>query len=379
VPSSLRRLLPALFALTLASAAAGGAPAGAAAATPSGNAIVAPWINVTLQTIKSHQTNPPRTARGLGLVSVAIAEAAFQAAPARKRAAVAAAASTVLIYLYPDEAERFRALARTAGAERSAGGRRVGERVVRRARSDGSSAVWTGSVPTGSGMWTPTPPAFAPPLEVLAAGWRPWNVGDVSRFRPAAPPRPGSARFAAELLEVYNVSRSLTAEQRRIAEFWADGAGTVTPPGHWNMIALELMRGRRLSIDRVARIFAVLNTAQADAFIACWDAKFTYWSERPVSAIRRELDPNWLPHITTPPFPAYVSGHSSTSGAASAVLARFFPRAAARLRAQAAEAAVSRLYGGIHFRSDNDAGLRLGRRMAAEALEECRRARCRWT
>jgi membrane-associated phospholipid phosphatase len=87
-----------------------------------------------------------------------------------------------------------------------------------------------------------------------------------------------------------------------------------------------------------------------------------------VTAIRRELDATWLPYITTPPFPAYVSGHSSTSGAASEVLAWFFPGEAAQLRTWAEEAAVSRFYGGIHFRSDNEAGLVLGRKVAEVAL-----------
>ena len=117
-----------------------------------------------------------------------------------------------------------------------------------------------------------------------------------------------------------------------------------------------------------ARVFAALNTAQADAFIACWDAKFTYWSERPVTAIRRELDAKWLSYITTPPFPSYVSGHSTTSSAASEVLSAYFPGSAQDLRAWAQEAAVSRLYGGIHFRSDNEAGLALGTKVAGIAL-----------
>jgi membrane-associated phospholipid phosphatase len=142
----------------------------------------------------------------------------------------------------------------------------------------------------------------------------------------------------------------------------------VTPPGHWNVIALDLIRGSRVSAREAAQVLAAANTAQADAFIACWDAKFTYWSERPVTAIRRELDPGYSPYIATPPFPSCVSGHSTTSGAASEVLARFFPRAARELRRSAEEAAVSRLYGGIHFSSDNEAGLALGKRVAAAAI-----------
>ena len=142
----------------------------------------------------------------------------------------------------------------------------------------------------------------------------------------------------------------------------------MTPPGHWNQIAINLIRRHRLSESAAARVLAGLNTAQADAFIACWDAKYTYWSERPVTAIRREFDPNFLSYIATPPFPSYVSGHSTTSAAAAESLSAFFPRARMRLRAWAEEAAVSRLYGGIHFRSDNEVGLALGKKVGRAAV-----------
>jgi membrane-associated phospholipid phosphatase len=161
----------------------------------------------------------------------------------------------------------------------------------------------------------------------------------------------------------------LTAKQRRITDYWADGAGTVTPPGHWNRIALDVLGAARLSTLHASLLFSALNTAQADAFIACWDAKYSYWTLRPVTAIRRRIDPMWLSYTVTPPFPAYVSGHSTTSAAASTVLAALFPDRAGKLGAMAEEAAVSRLYGGIHFRSDNDAGLELGRRVGAVAVQ----------
>jgi PAP2 superfamily len=328
------------------------------------------WIDLELAEIAAHRMNPARAARALALVSVAMRDAAR--APRRIRAAaVAGAATTVLGSLFPDRAAYYEELAEREDSEVGlAVGRLAGARVVARGRRDGSDAVWQGTVSVGPGLWVATPPAFLPPLEPLAGAWRTWNIPSGSRFRPGPPPTFGGRRYARELREVYDVSRALTDEQKRIADFWSDGPGTVTPPGHWNLIALELIRAQRLSSRAAARVLAALNTAQADAFIACWDAKFTYWSERPVTAIRRELDPSWLSYITTPPFPAYVSGHATTSGAASEVLAAYFPGKARRLRAWAEEAAVSRLYGGIHFRSDNEAGLALGRRTARAALEK---------
>jgi membrane-associated phospholipid phosphatase len=338
------------------------------AAAKDRNPTVTRWISVELAEIAAHRTNPPRAARGLALLSVAMQEAT-KLPRGHRRAAVGGAAVTVLAYLYPDRADAF---AELVDGERPnhavAAGRRIGERAVGQARRDGSDAVWFGTVPVGPGLWLPTPPAFAAPLEPLVGNWRTWNIRNGSQFRPGPPPAFGSRQYARELREVYDVAQALPDEQKRIADFWADGPGTVTPPGHWNLIALALIGGHGLSERAAARVLAALNTAQADAFIACWDAKFTYWSERPVTAIRRELDPGWLSYIGTPPFPSYVSGHSTTSGAASRVLGAYFPREARQLRAWAEEAAVSRLYGGIHFRSDNAVGLVLGRRVAKAAI-----------
>jgi PAP2 superfamily len=343
------------------------------AAAKDRNGAVPKWIGVELAEIAAHRTSPPRAARGLALLSVAMLEAT-KAPRGRREAAVAGAAATVLAYQYPDRADAFAALIAGERPKRAvAAGRRIGARAIAKARTDGSDAVWFGTVPTGPGLWMPTPPAFAPPLEPLVGTWRPWNIKSGSRLRPGPPPAIGSRQYARELREVYEVSQALTDDQKRIADFWADGPGTVTPPGHWNQIALQLIHAHRLSDRAAARVLTAINTAQADAFIACWDAKFTYWSERPVTAIRRELDPDWPSYIGTPPFPSYVSGHSTTSGAASEVLAAYFPGKARRLRAWAEEAAVSRLYGGIHFRSDNEAGLALGRKVARAALEKEKR------
>ncbi len=344
-----------------------------ARAQPGGSGAVAPWIELDLDAIASHRTNPPRAARGLGHLSSAMYLAALAGGEARDDA-VAGAAATVLVYLDPDEADRIDALADELADVDSRAfrhGRLIGRLLVARALHDGSDVVWTGRPPQGPGFWVPTPPGFVyPPLEPLAGTWRTWNLRKGSQYRPGPPPAYGSARFTAEMNEVYRVSQTLTDEQRRIADHWADGPGTVTPAGHWNVIALGLVDEAGWSTLRSSRLFAVLNTAQADAFIACWDAKYRYWSLRPVTAIRRLVRDagSWLSYIVTPPFPSYVSGHSTTSGAAATVLAAFFPDRSGALEAMAQEAALSRLYGGIHYRNDNEAGLRLGRQVGGAAL-----------
>ena len=106
-----------------------------------------------------------------------------------------------------------------------------------------------------------------------------------------------------------------TKEQTEIAHFWADGEGTVTPPGHWNRIAQSVAADRKLNLIESARLFALLNVAMADASIICWECKYHFDVWRPVTAIR-EVEPTWTPLLPTPPFPAYTSGHSSFSGSA---------------------------------------------------------------
>lgn len=188
-----------------------------------------------------------------------------------------------------------------------------------------------------------------------------------------------------------------TADQTDIALFWADGGGTATPPGHWNQIVADLILEQGGTLVDRARAFALLNLALADAGIASWDAKYTYELWRPIDAIRDgNLDPNaataadpaWAPLLRTPPFPTYTSGHSTFSGAADAVLTHLFgdhvtftsrsdshsgftqrPLAASQVRTRsfasfsqaAEEAGRSRIYGGIHFEFDNEAGLASGR------------------
>jgi membrane-associated phospholipid phosphatase len=332
---------------------------------------------VALDEIAAHRVDPPHASRALATLSVAMQRAAARSEPAASTdAAVDGAACTVLAYFFPSDTGRVHGLAERAehaSADSSAGrgfalGRQVGEELVARAETDGANTAFEGTIPVGPWYWVPTPPGFLPPLLPTWGQVRPWNIQDPATLRPPPPPRPGDPVFEIELQEVYDVSRTLTPEQRAIALFWADGPGTFTPPGHWDAIALELVHAHALDTRATALVFAALNTAQADAFICIWDAKYTYWSLRPVTAIRREIDPAWSPLLTTPPFPSYVSGHSGASGAAATVLSAFFPAEAAQLHAWAAEAAVSRLYAGIHFRTDNEVGLALGTSVGKAAL-----------
>jgi membrane-associated phospholipid phosphatase len=365
------------------------------------------WNEILLTRIRQGKVNPVRAARALALVNAAIYDSVIAACDAKlayprsrpadrdtrirtlappddlspyaaSDAAIAAAATTVLTYLFPgwedeftsqaDEAERVLMVTGVATRTDVEAGRAIGEavgaRAVERAESDGSDALWRGTIPTFPGAWVPAPPSRnVQPTEPLAGTWKPWFMSSGAQFRPGPPPVFESPQWQADADEVVAVNEALTDDQVRTARFWADGAGTDTPPGHWMRIAMELAIREKLSKPEVARVLAYLGAAQADAFIACWDAKYTYWSGRPTGLIK-----GFASTIITPNFPSYVSGHATVSGASSVVLAHFFPDDADGLRGDAETAALSRLYGGIHWRVDNEVGLELGRKIGALAV-----------
>ena len=190
-----------------------------------------------------------------------------------------------------------------------------------------------------------------------------WYLPNVEATRPVPPPAPGTPDYEAAVEELRRVARTLTLDQRRIANFWADGPGTYTPPGHWNRRAADLILKYRLNPLRSARVFAYMNMAVMDGGISCWDAKYYYHYPRP-----SQLIPEFQTILGVPNFPAYTSGHSVFSAAAAEVLSHLFPTERGVLESWAREAAESRIYGGIHFRFDADEGIVQGRAVAAYAI-----------
>lgn len=192
--------------------------------------------------------------------------------------------------------------------------------------------------------------------------------------------------FYKEAFEVYETVKNLTPEQRAIARFWSDDPMlSPTPPGHWVVIALKVLDEQKASAAEHADLLARLGISLADAFIGCWHSKFEYDLLRPVTYIKRVIDPKWEPVLITPPFPEYPSGHSTQSGAAATVLTAFFGenfaftdnthekdklpnRSFNSFWDAANEAGMSRLYGGIHFRAAIERGLEQGRCIGEKAV-----------
>ena len=174
------------------------------------------------------------------------------------------------------------------------------------------------------GDWQPTAPSFMPAENPQWATLKPFAMTSDSQFRPGPPPALSSQEYADDVNETLELgavnSTTRTADETQIARFWNDGAGTYTPPGHWNAIAEQVAQQQGDSLSQDARLFAELNIAEGDAAIVAWDAKYTYNTWRPIqlaggagTAANSQIETiaNWTPLINTPPFPEYISGHST--------------------------------------------------------------------
>jgi hypothetical protein len=181
---------------------------------------------------------------------------------------------------------------------------------------------------------------------------------------PGPPPLTGSDQFKSETEEIYNLLKNPTREQIRIVHFWADGVATYTPPGHWNAVAADDFITKNFSEVRWARNMALLNMSMMDAAIVCWATKYKYFNPRP-----SQVDPRIKTTTGLPNFPSYISGHSTFSGAAAEILGHIIPEKAVSYDAMAKEASISRMYGGIHYRSDCETGLTVGKRVGGYAVQ----------
>lgn len=365
---------------------------------------LAHWARQVIRLVVKYQQNPLRAARALAYVNVAMHDAWVHAirlapkpSPALHQLAAHRAASLVMEQLYPNETPgQFEAqfallgvrLAPAPGEQRAAAavGQWVAASLIDRSLRDGAGRVWSLKERPApfEGIWQPAYPMYAVnPAEGYAPQWRPWVGRSARRYQPPPAPRPRTAHHAQETREVLEVSRSLTDTQKLLAQQWNLEAGSVTPGGVWMQQAIDELESRigrtpdaqpTQVISTVLPVLSAVGVALHDAFVECWRIKLRDWSERPVTAIRRDLDPAFVPLLVTPGFPSYVSGHSTVSAAAATVLAHFWPDSALRFHALAEEASMSRLWGGIHFRSDNEEGLRLGQSVGNEVVERLRPA-----
>ncbi len=289
-----------------------------------------------------------------------------------EHAAAAGAASAVLAYLFPDDARFFAEKANEAVRSRllagvqypsdiRAGlelGRSVAALVIERAKTDGSDAKWTGTVPTEPGKWNGTNPILP-----MAGTWKTWVLSSGSELRPGPPPAYNSPQLAAEMDELRNFQR--TPKTNNDAFFWEYASGGPRNYWFWNEQLTKKILEHRLDANppQAARAYAIESVAFYDAGVACWDAKYAYWQIRPF-----QLDPTFRPLFPTPNHPSYPAAHGCFSSAAAAAIAYLFPGDAQIVNALAEQAAESRIWAGIHYRSDVVAGLALGRAVAQKVM-----------
>jgi len=267
----------------------------------------------------------------------------------------AAAAATVLAYFFPEKADSILQLAHAASQSRidagvqfasdvDAGwklGEQVAKQIIEKAKNDGSAKEWDGNMNKDPKKWTGDYP-----MGITLATFAPIVLRSPGQFRPQAPPD-----FETDMKDLKDFKQ--TFKSSSTAYYWANNGGF----GYWSDVAAQKMFEYRMMDDApaVARIYTILHTAYHDAAIAIFDAKYAYWGMRPV-----QYDSTYKPLISTPPFPGYPSGHATGASTSAAVLGYFFPAYAKHFQELAQDCADSRFYAGIHFKTDNETGLRMG-------------------
>ena len=286
-----------------------------------------------------------------------------------EHAAVAAAAADVLAYVFPNSGGALAQRAQEAAQSRVAAGvqytsdvqaglalgHQIGTAVVAHAKADRSDTPWDGKIATGPNLWAGTNP-----VRPMSSLWVPWVLTSADQFRPPPPPAPGSAQLAADLAELKGFQR--TPASRRTAYFWA----IVPELREWIAITNREIFESRMADDPpwAARAMALVTIASYDSSIACFEAKYHYMAPRPFQV---DLSVDML--FPAPNHPSYPAAHGCGDGAAEAVLSDLFPRDADYFKQRAEEGAWSRLWAGIHFRSDIEAGLTLGRSVGRLTIE----------
>ena len=353
------------------------APTGAAGpATWASATATNQWNEYATELIARNGVGQLPAARTLGYLNLAIHNGIVQARSERQNpdGAAAGAAAVVLAQLFPkDEPATTARLQRELQALGTAhrpgyqagveAGRKAAQEVLAMMRADRVAAPWTGSVPTGAGMWSSRAQPPAPPAGPNLGAARTFFLTTGADYRSPPPPPYGSAGFQEQVRQVRAVSDSRTNEQIRIAQYWENLTGSFAA-GAWNAVARSAMAARNFDEARTARTLATLHMAAVDANIACHDSKYVYWVPRPTQA-----DPRITLPIGVPNHPSYPSNHACISGAIGHVLDRMLPDTNRMYEAMARQAGESRVYAGIHYPMDLDAGFAIARKVADRALQ----------
>jgi hypothetical protein len=334
------------------------------------------WNEYACDLIARNQAGQVPSARTLAYMNLAINNAIIAARQQGRKpdGAAAGAAAAVLTYVFPkdEQAIAARLSGETAGlgsdgrSDFAAGveiGRAAASNVIAAAKTDRADLTWAGPAPTGPDKWSSRMQPPRPPLGPRLGEWRPFFLTTGADVRPPAPPASDSPAFRAAVAEVRAVSDKRTNEQLRIAQYWENLTGAYAA-GLWNDVARNAVSAHGLTEPESARVLAMVHMVAMDAFIACHDAKYTYWVPRPT-----QVDPEIRLAIGVPNHPSYPSNHACVSGAIGLILDSHFRDQGGRYFAMGRQAGESRIYAGIHYRFDVDDGFVIARKVAARALE----------
>jgi hypothetical protein len=245
--------------------------------------------------------------------------------------------------------------------------------------------------PRERGNWKPTAPAYGKPVSPYWGKLRTIVPGSIDGSEPPPPPpysEDTASVFYRMVKQVYEVSGKLTEEQKRVARFWRDVNPGVTATGHWLNILRLAMKQERTTIEKAVFAYAVSGIALNDSWISSWKTRYTYNVQRPITYIQTVMGhKDWMPFIPTPPHPEYPGGHAALSASVAEVLSFVFgdsyalqddtyaqvglgTRSYPSFRAIAEEAAISKVYGGIHYQLSVEVGLEQGRKVSREVLQK---------
>jgi VCPO second helical-bundle domain len=388
--------------------------------------VVVDWNAIAITAVSAAGQIPAQQERSIAITSVAVSDAVNAITKEYTRygsklrppsgssttAAAIGAAYRALTQIVPSQtqfldtmlSQSFAKFGVSAGDPGFGFGEAVADEIVAIRATDGAALAQYPYTPPNAGapgVWVPTPPAFA---AASLPGWvnvQPWVLESGAQFRPDEGPDLTSRRYGRDVNEVKEIgalnSATRTVEQTNIARFWVASAPVI-----WNDVLRQVALGLDLDESEAARAFALMNVAGADARIACWDTKYVFNFWRPLTAIQRadeddnpatEADPSWTPLIATPNHPDYVSGHATISSAMATVLRLLFDddpgvaftatsptnpgfeRHWTTFSEGVREVIDARVYSGIHFRSSDERGARLGRQVGRFAATHVLRRR----
>jgi hypothetical protein len=318
------------------------------------------WMEYAEDIVREVKPAPPMSARYYAYVATAYSETLDKTQSVSEASEVTAQILTELVPSHQATTSALRI--QIGGAEAptlSKEARTVRDSLIERIGADGAGAMWDGTRPEGSQYWVGEKPASP-----LAGSWKRWNVGENDDLNVPPPPEWQGPLHQEALVTVKRAAAERTPEQSAAINFWGGVPGTEAPAGIWQNRLFDATKEYNLSDQEYAKAQKLLAQTLADAFMECWKVKYTYWTSRP-SMNDATIDlamPN-------PPFPSYLSGHSTISRAGAEMLGALFPAKRDLFIADAEEARNSRLWAGIHFPYDNEQGFALGEKVGRASVQ----------